>query len=168
MGLIINAFYTNKEIFLREIVSNASDALDKLKYKYITQGNYSDSEYEIKIYTDKESKILVVEDTGIGMTKNELITNLGTIARSGTKQFIQAMKDQKDMSLIGQFGVGFYSAFLIANRISVISKSEDDENTWEWTSDAGGTFQVSQRENGFNNQKLNRGTQIVMFIKDDC
>ena len=164
LNLMIHSLYSNKEIFLRELISNSNDALDKLNYLCLTDEKYKSLSYtpRIDIKVDEKAKTLTISDNGIGMDKDELIANLGTIARSGTKGFMQSLSGdaKKDSSLIGQFGVGFYSAFMVASKIEVISKRALSEKAYKWTSDAKSYEIEEASKDGF-------GTDIILHLNDD-
>jgi molecular chaperone HtpG len=165
LHLVIHSLYSNKEIFLRELISNASDALDRLRFRAITEpGLAAEGEpAEIRITPDPAKGTLTLEDNGVGMTKDELVRDLGTVARSGSKAFLEAMaqRDQKDLSLIGQFGVGFYSAYLVADQVEVISRAAGASEAWRWVSDAKESFTMEPAE------RASHGTTVVLHLRDD-
>jgi len=165
LHLLSHSLYQSREIALRELISNASDALDKMRYLALTDERYREaSPLEIVIEGKPDAKQLIIRDNGIGMTRDELVTNLGTIAHSGSREFLSKLagKSQADVSLIGQFGVGFYSAFMIADRVQVRTRSHAEEGGWEWESDGSGTFTVTEAAG------LPRGTEITLHLKDDA
>jgi len=166
MDIIINSLYTHKEVFIRELISNASDACDKARFLAVQQPDYLGEQKELKIVieTDKESNTFTIIDTGIGMTKNDLVKNLGTIAKSGTTAFIEAISKGNSLNLIGQFGVGFYSTYLVSNKVVVTSKHHDDEQ-YVWISTAGSYFTVSNDPRG---TTLGRGSRVTLYLKEDA
>ncbi len=166
LNIMINSLYSKKDIFLRELISNSSDAIDKLRFYYINTkySKIDDTKFNIKIFINDNN--LVISDNGIGMTKEELINNLGSIAKSGTKNFLKSILNRKkkdsNLDLIGQFGVGFYSSFMVANKVSVYTKSIMDKNGWLWISDGQGKYTIDEYN------KDNLGTDIFLEIKDSC
>ena len=166
LDLVINSIYTNKEIFLRELISNASDAIDKLHFESLTNREIleNEDEYEIFIIPDKETKTLTISDNGIGMTRGEVISNIGTIAQSGTKAFLEKIKESEgklDEELIGQFGVGFYSAFIVADKVELITRKAGETAAVKWISDGAGEYTIEDCE------KDSRGTMIVLHLKEE-
>merc|ERR1719231_430176 len=168
MDIIINSLYSKKEIFLRELISNGSDALDKTRFMSLTDpsvlGEGDTAKLEMKLVADKDAKTLTLIDRGCGVSKDDLINQLGTVAQSGTSSFIEAFSEGADVNLIGQFGVGFYSVYLVADSVAVHSKSNEDDKQWVWESSADSTFTVYEDEG----EALGRGTKIVLTLKEDC
>jgi molecular chaperone HtpG len=165
LQLLSRSLYQNSEIAIRELVSNASDALDKRRFRQVSGGDEDDgTKLEIRIEPDADARLLTISDNGIGMTHDELVKNLGTIAHSGSKEFLSKMADreQPEASLIGQFGVGFYSSFMLADKVEVLTKSADDDRGWRWESDGAGEFTIDPQEG------LERGTQVKLHLKDDA
>merc|ERR1719172_171660 len=167
MDIIINSLYTDKQVFLRELISNSADALEKARFHSVQDESYlgDAKDLEVKLEFDSDSKTLSLIDTGIGMSKADLINNLGTVAKSGTTNFLEAMADGADANLIGQFGVGFYSAFLVADKVTVTSKCNDDpvQHVWESSADASFTLVDDPRGN-----TLGRGTRVTLHLKEDA
>merc|ERR1712176_1679111 len=167
MDIIINSLYTDKQVFLRELISNAADALEKARFHSMQDESYlgDTKDLEVKIENDPDAKTISIIDTGIGMTKADLINNLGTVAKSGTTNFLEAMAEGADANLIGQFGVGFYSAFLVADKVSVTSKCNDDpvQHVWESSADASFTVVPDPRGN-----TLGRGSRVTLHLKEDA
>ena len=167
MDIIINSLYKNKDIFLRELISNGSDALDKIRFQAVSDESAlaSNKELGIKIQFDKDARTLTITDSGVGMTKAELVANLGTVAKSGTTNFVEALSgDGADLSLIGQFGVGFYSVYLVADKVRVASKNNDDDQ-YIWESTADSNFKVAKDPRG---NTLGRGSEITLYLKEDA
>lgn len=165
LHLIIHSLYSHKEIFLRELVSNASDALDKMKYLTLTDDEFKSLPFDPKVdirFEEGDQKTLTVQDSGIGMNEEDLVENLGTIARSGTKSFLTQMTGdaQADANLIGQFGVGFYSCFMVADKVEVISRKAGEEKAYRWISDGKGSFEISEAE------RENYGTDVILHLND--
>ena len=163
LDIVANALYSDKEVFLRELISNAADACDKLRYNAITHPELTEdgAELGIRLIVDKDARTLTISDTGIGMNRDELIQNLGTIAKSGTSAFLSSLGEaKKDLSLIGQFGVGFYAAFMVADKVTVVSRHAGDVEAWRWVSEGKGEFTVASAE------KAARGTDISLHLKD--
>lgn len=166
LHLIIHSLYSNKEIFLRELISNASDALDKLKYLTLTEEKLKGLAFDPRIdisFTEGDKRTLVITDNGIGMNEDDLNTNLGTIASSGTKRFLASLTDEqkKDSNLIGQFGVGFYSAFMVADRIEVVSRKAGEKQAYKWSSDGKGSYSIDPAE------RDGQGTTITLYLNED-
>src|SRR2546422_3360630 len=165
LDLMIHSLYTNKEIFLRELISNASDALDRLRFESLSQPELigPEDKLEIWIESDPKERTLTIQDNGIGMSRDELIANIGTIAKSGTRELLQTLRERQsaDMltSLIGQFGVGFYSAFMVADRVTLLSRRAGEDKATQWESVGDGTFTITEAS------KFTRGTSIVLHLK---
>ena len=164
LDIVAHSLYSDKEVFLRELISNASDACDRLRYAALTQPDLAagDTNYRVRITVDKDARTLAIADNGVGMNRQDLIDNLGTIARSGTSAFLNTLSGdgKKDMSLIGQFGVGFYSAFMVADRVEVLTRRAGEEQAWRWSSDGKGEFTIAEAE------KPARGTEVVLHLRE--
>merc|ERR1711972_1271208 len=162
-----NSLYTDKQVFLRELISNAADALEKARFHSVQDESYLGDvkDLEVKIEHDPDGKTLSIVDTGIGMSKADLINNLGTVAKSRTTNFLEAMAEGGDANLIGQFGVGFYSAFLVADKVSVTSKSNDDDTQHIWESSADASFTIAEDPRG---NTLGRGSAVMLHLKEDA
>merc|ERR1719156_128121 len=167
MDIIINSLYTDKQVFLRELISNAADALEKARFHSVQDDSFlgDTKDLEVKIEYDPDGKTISIIDTGVGMTKADLINNLGTVAKSGTTNFLEAMAEGGDANLIGQFGVGFYSAFLVADKVTVTSKCNDDATQHVWESSADASFTVVEDPRG---NTLGRGSRVTLHLKEDA
>jgi molecular chaperone HtpG len=166
LQLMIHSLYTNKDIFLRELVSNSSDACDKLRYLSLTTPDLikGDPEFKIKISSNEEARTLTISDNGIGMDREDLISNIGTIAKSGTQGFMSKLTGDKDkdLQMIGQFGVGFYSGFMVADKIEVISRKAGEKDAWQWKSNGDGEYTIKKLEKS----DLERGVSVTLHLKD--
>src|SRR5579859_665519 len=167
LSILVHSLYTDREIFLRELISNASDALHRLQFEMLTNQDMIDPDADLAIHisVDKDAKIIRVSDTGIGLNRDEMIENLGTIAHSGAMSFLSALKEKGNNSadIIGQFGVGFYSIFMVADRVSVTSRSfRLDDQAYTWTSDGSNSYTIEAAD------KATRGTDVVLHMKDDA
>ena len=166
LQIVANSLYSEKQIFLREVISNASDACDRLRYLAITQPELTadDSDFRVEISVDSKKKLLIIDDNGIGMNRAALVEDLGTIARSGSTAFVDQLTGEanKDVALIGQFGVGFYSCFMVADKVEVLSRRAGEDTGWRWTSDGQGQFTIGEAE------KESRGTRITLHLKKDA
>merc|ERR1719411_1525520 len=167
MDIIINSLYTDKQVFLRELISNSADALEKARFHSVQDESFlgDTKDLEVKIEHDPDAKTISIVDTGVGMSKADLINNLGTVAKSGTTNFLEAMAEGGDANLIGQFGVGFYSAFLVADKVTVTSKSNDDPVQHVWESSADASFTVVEDPRG---NTLGRGSRVTLHLKEDA
>merc|ERR1712224_408981 len=167
MDIIINSLYTDKRVFLREIISNSADSLEKARFHSVQDESFlgETKDLEVKIEHDPDAKTISIIDTGIGMTKADLINNLGTVAKSGTTNFLEAMAEGGDANLIGQFGVGFYSAFLVADKVTVTSKANDDDKQHVWESTADASFSIVEDPRG---NTLGRGSRVTLHLKEDA
>ena len=165
MNMIINSFYSNKDVFLRELISNASDAIDKARISDLSTGKTS-TEYSIKISPDKVNNTLLIEDNGIGMDEEDLIKNLSTIAHSGTKDFCDKLSNKSISDFIGQFGVGFYASYLVANKVEVYTRKEGQQ-MYHWESDAGSSYNISEVNEDSPSPNLTRGTIILLHLRDE-
>ncbi|MBL8727377.1 MAG: molecular chaperone HtpG [Planctomycetes bacterium] len=166
LSLVVNSLYSHREVFLRELISNAADAIDQLNFRALTEHALlgDDKELRIELVRDAKANTLTIRDNGIGMTRDELIGHLGTIARSGSKKLMQALtaEQKKDIALIGQFGVGFYSSFLVADSVTVVSRKAGSDETWVWESQAKGEFEIRSGD------RRTRGTDVILHLKDDA
>jgi len=166
LNIVAHSLYSEREVFLRELISNAADACDKLRYLALTDDTLvsGDTNFSIKISVDQKNKTLTISDNGIGMNENELDENLGTIARSGTGAFVESLSgdESKDVGLIGQFGVGFYSAFMVAEKVDVITRKAGEQDAWRWSSDGLGEYTVEKAS------KEDRGSSITLYLKKDA